>query len=185
MSEPAIDLSQFTGFPGEIRPYLCNPIRVDGYLYATNGHLMVRIEDDGRDVPETDFNPTGAWPKEWPVQWHRITDDVPEGNKEVCNWCGGNGRSEGEICDECYGRGVFQEHFSVSLLGAVCSSVYLKQLNDLPGAAWGVLPRSGEGPDSLFCAQGDGWRAVLMPLRWGDEPTDASVASEPVSEAVA
>lgn len=40
-----MDITKFCA-PGDIRHYVHKPMRHEGYLYATTGHIAVRIEDD-------------------------------------------------------------------------------------------------------------------------------------------
>jgi len=47
-----INLQPFCAGPDELRYYLQNPWRQDGRIFATNGHIMIAIDDDGRECGE-------------------------------------------------------------------------------------------------------------------------------------
>ncbi len=44
-----IDLQKFCGGEDELRAVLRSPFRTCGRIAATNGHLIVAIDDDGRE----------------------------------------------------------------------------------------------------------------------------------------
>lgn len=102
----AIDLTRFTGVE-DFREYLNAPWRRDGKLYATNGHIMVEIHDDGRDVPAFDKHPNclAIFEKHRPCEFVSIPEiavAVP------CNVCEGKGMYYREMCPDCDGEGEFK-----------------------------------------------------------------------------
>ena len=100
----------------DIRVSLNRIFKKGDYLYATNGHVIVSVKDDGTETcPDNDaLAPNGevilqrekcAGPGFVPLRF-----DEPQ-DKEKCTSCGGSGKiAEREICDSCNGNGSF-EHY--------------------------------------------------------------------------
>lgn len=89
------------------REYLNAPWRRDGKLYATNGHFMIEIADDGREAPEFKNHPDCAkiFAKHTPSEFGSIpalVEAVP------CQCCKGRGMCYSEPCPDCNGRGEFR-----------------------------------------------------------------------------
>ena len=95
------------------RAYLHKPMRHDGYLYATNGHIAVRIADD----PAIDAGPMPQSLQNSILQ--KMAEDTEErtwqpvpvfdkANLRDCSYCNGTGRVK--MCPACNGYGAF-EHF--------------------------------------------------------------------------
>jgi hypothetical protein len=91
----------------DIRYYLLNPIRRDGFLYATNGHIAVCIPDN----PEIDASNDETRPDFSFI--HKAMAEITEFNPvsvempppATCPTCGGAGfRVE---CPDCDGDGTF------------------------------------------------------------------------------
>jgi len=105
-----MDITKFCG-PGDIRHYLHKPMRHDGYIYATNGHIAVRIVDD----PSIDANPIDeklsrtlpAMLDEDAVEraW-RPVPAVDTSCARPCPTCEGTGRTV--ECESCDGNGEFE-----------------------------------------------------------------------------
>ena len=90
----------------EPREYLREPFLHKGFIYATNGHMAIRISDNGK-VQEN---------KDAPKNIHSLFDvvindfiDIPALPKKVpCEYCDGDGKGRAkEECDECDGNGSF------------------------------------------------------------------------------
>lgn len=100
-----IELERFCGVE-DFREYLNAPWRRDGKLYATNGHVMVEIADDGREAPAYDKHPNclALFAKHAPGEFRAI----PHLAKAVaCRVCEGRGMVYREMCPDCDGKGEF------------------------------------------------------------------------------
>lgn len=91
----------------DIRLYLLNPIRRDGYLYATNGHIAVCIPDNpeinaSADETRPDFSFIHKAMAEI-SDFGTVVAELPPPVK--CPACGGSGYSV--KCDDCDGEGTF------------------------------------------------------------------------------
>lgn len=107
-----IDLQKFCAYDGAIfNTVLTVPVYDNGFTYATNGHLCVRIPGEHAEprtvaYPNveklfTENPPSGKWqePPQCEVQYNR------------CSRCGGVGKAT--ICPDCDGDGVlyfYAEH---------------------------------------------------------------------------
>jgi hypothetical protein len=106
-----IDLQPFCA-KRDIRTYLNTPLSLDNYTYASNGHLLIRV-DRRNDTPEYDNIPeklTDSF-RSLPEQalqklgtetgTLRLAEFEPE--LTICNECGGTGLTH--VCPECEGTG--------------------------------------------------------------------------------
>lgn len=100
-------LQKFCASATEARYYLCKPWRFNGSIYATNGHMLICIPDDGREEVDPhgkhpDASKVIGQPAVTPfIKIPGLADPIP------CERCGGKG-SHGEVaCDECNGSGTF------------------------------------------------------------------------------
>lgn len=105
----SFDLQRFCAID-DIRDYLLKPWRFDGWVYATNGHICVRVPDNGSpDTPER----TSKHPKAHELFVNTFGDgpdflpmpDLPAG--EECPSCKGAGLFSAKKCEACDGEGVF------------------------------------------------------------------------------
>lgn len=106
-------LQKFVARPAEERFYFTKPYRKDGFLYATDGGILVRVTDD----PEvTDVDDSGRYPDcEKLLQRHDFDPGpfVPlaferPAEPPACKPCKGSGQVA--VCPSCDGRGEF-EHY--------------------------------------------------------------------------
>lgn len=107
-----MDITKFCA-SGDIRHYLNKPMRYDGYIYATNGHIAVRIADD----PSIEADPISEQlSKKLPAMldedaadrtWHKVPEVDTRAAKR-CRTCDGAGRVVD--CASCDGVGEF-EHY--------------------------------------------------------------------------
>lgn len=90
----------------DYREYLNAPWRRDGKLYATNGHFMVEIADDGREAAAFDKQPDCAalFAKHLPGEFGAIPELPPA---IACKVCEGRGMCYREMCPDCDGDGHF------------------------------------------------------------------------------
>lgn len=92
------------------RHYLHKPMRHDGFLYATNGHVAVRIEDD----PAIDAGPMperlqDSLPKLLSDNEERTWRPFPQidpSSLRACPFCNGSGCAD--ECPACDGEGEFE-----------------------------------------------------------------------------
>ncbi len=104
-----MDITKFCA-PGDIRHYVHKPMRHEGYLYATTGHIAVRIEDD----PAIEAEPmpanlqNGVLLKMATDTTDRTWRPVPQVNRataQPCPYCDGTGRVV--ACPDRDGDGEF------------------------------------------------------------------------------
>lgn len=144
MSE--IDLQPFCSTDPD-RAYLMQPWTREGFTWATNGHILVRVPARREVVgnPEApnaarimachvgaEFSPLPA------VKW----PDEPERKK--CEICSGSGRDPEfptHLCFECEGDGNgFQPLTSVLIRGVPFQVKYVRMIAALPGTEFAVSP---------------------------------------------
>lgn len=99
----------------DIRYYLEKPIRQDGHLYATNGHILVRIEDDPATEARTACvkDDQGHAPpncaallKTLVAEWFLPIDVSALPEPGACKACSGSGAVL--ECPDCDGKGEFE-----------------------------------------------------------------------------
>lgn len=108
MTLPSETLQRFCATLDDPRDYLQKPFRQAGMIYATNGHFLVEIADDGRLLEY-------ASPERLPkvktiIDRLRPADFVPIPDMlEMipCATCGGAGMHARAECPECDGAGEF------------------------------------------------------------------------------
>lgn len=95
----------------EIRDYLCKPWRKDGLIYATNGHVLIEFDDDGREA--VDWSPSHPLGDKIFVKYP-AREFVPMPalgairSKHRCARCCGKGFHFVVDCDDCDGFGGFE-----------------------------------------------------------------------------
>lgn len=107
-----MDIAKFCA-TNDPRDYLLKPMRHEGYLYATNGHIAVRIADDpaidAEPMPQSMLNTIMLKMAEDAEE--RTWQPVPAIDKSSlrnCPHCDGTGRAA--RCPACDGEGEF-EHY--------------------------------------------------------------------------
>jgi hypothetical protein len=164
-----IDLQLFCANERDIRSFLWVPFSRGGYVYATNGHLAVRVPADGYTGYCVDSEP-GRHPK----TIERPFDEAFAGTIDFqslhtlpamvdCNFCNGTGviddSDEGpNDCVFCGGSG--KDHNAQLVGNAHYALHYLHLLNKLPGLR--IAPR---GVSTMAALTFDGGQALLMPVR--------------------
>jgi hypothetical protein len=85
---------------------MCTPSRIDGFVYATNGHIAIRVKDD----PELLVSDVVKF-KSLPAMFVKNVDEwgsIPELPPIIpCKTCKGSGKQYKTRCDECDGDGNF------------------------------------------------------------------------------
>lgn len=104
-----MDITNFCA-PGDIRSYMHKPMRHDGYLYATNGHIAVRIEDDpaieAEPMPANLQNVLQNMSTDTTERAWRPVPQVNGADAKPCAYCDGTGRAV--QCPDCDGDGEFE-----------------------------------------------------------------------------
>lgn len=138
-----IDLVPFTGID-DFRDYLNAPWRRDGKLYATNGHFMIELADDGRDVPAYDKHPncTAQFDKRTPGTFGALPEIPPA---EPCSFCNGKGMCYHEGCPDCDAKGEFQH------------GMHDYECKRCDGDGWFTFPETPAGEKPSRCAACDGF----------------------------
>ena len=101
-----VDLQRFCADDFDPREYLRKPIPHKGYLYATNGHVLVRVaapEHAGALAEKPDFDAVVG--KYIQAEGHAPLPPLPAGKK--CKDCNGTGMVLMAECADCDGEGDF------------------------------------------------------------------------------
>lgn len=101
-------LMRFVAPETDIRTHLTKPMRQDGFLYASDGWIAVRVLDDqaieaGEHPAKSNISKIFDKPIQ-PEALHPLPE-LPAAIK--CKHCGGSGIQYFSICDECDGEGSF------------------------------------------------------------------------------
>lgn len=147
-----MDITKFCA-TNDPRHYLHKPMRHDGFLYATTGHIAVRIEDD----PAIEAEPMPASLQNSVLQ-KMATDDtdrtwrpVPQVNgatAKPCAYCDGMGRVV--ACPDCDGDGEF-EHGD-----------YMYECKSCDASGWVAAPSKGVEQKCLdCCGSGVSWQETV------------------------
>ena len=147
-----MDITKFCA-PGDIRHYLHKPMRHEGFLYATNGHIAVRVADD----PAIEAEPMPANLQNSVLQkmatdtTDRTWRPVPQVNgaaAKPCAYCDGTGRVV--ECPDCDGDGEF-EHGDHTYECKACDA-----------SGWVASPIKGAGAKCHDChVSGISWQETV------------------------
>lgn len=182
-----IDMKKFCAKEKEATRDLSNPIVFDGFLYASNGEIIVRIPGCGKNSlndygpkfesifernPRENFKPLV---KKLPAA-RKCIECEGAGEIDQCLECNGSGSfmrgthsyccqncNNGEIkkfiCNGCNGSGE-DTVFSVKIEGVALQLTYLRMIIDLPNIqiAFGTK-------ESAARFAFDGGQGLLMPMR--------------------
>jgi hypothetical protein len=165
-----LDLKRYCGNDREIREHLRTPFELNGHVYATNGHILVRVSAD--DYPGHVPYIQGKHPTnvdglviagiDAPGEYIAMPN-VAEPNK--CKRCKGTGidpefADEGpEDCWDCGGSGY--ERLAITDIGGTTFATrYVWLLGQLPGAQ--IKPLGMKPP---ACIRFHGGYALLMSCR--------------------
>lgn len=170
---PPLDLQQFCG-TDETRHYLMKPFSRDGFTWATNGHILVRVALRP-DVPDVDkkFNQNGPLKDIDGATFFRPKFDLPpKPAKGECPTCDGRGFAHDcpdcECqCETCDGSGESdgERLFSTSIGPKIFALNYVRQMLSLRGIELATLPETADENPMLF--RFDGGVGALMPMRGG------------------
>lgn len=101
-----IDLKLFCASENDIRSYLAKPMEIDGFLYATNGHIAIRVKGKAEEYIEVPASTSEQLIKIFAnceEYKYRALPEISEPKKYDCGICKGTGKVT--ICDECAGEG--------------------------------------------------------------------------------
>jgi hypothetical protein len=168
---PMLDLQQFCG-ADEFRPYLMKPFSRNGFTYAANGHIMVRVALRA-DVPETTakFDPEKPLKGIDQAKFFHPSFELPPAPTErgECVSCSGRGYEHDCpdcecICERCHGSGNMdiESRISASVGPTPFSLHYIRQMLSLPGIEIEELPVDKSEKPLFF--RFEGGVGALMPL---------------------
>ena len=160
-----IDLRPFCANKYEIRTGLHKPWRDGAWVYATNGHMMVRVPAESlQDAPLRD---AASQPANAPTMFRTLLENMsgefllmpPLPDDLVCDFCDGGGADDdGDECPECFGTKHAFTYFALGDSGF--NLHYLHLLAALPQAR--IRTQSEKVAAALIF---DGGQALLMPMR--------------------
>jgi hypothetical protein len=143
-----IDLQQFCG-DDETRPYLMKPFTRNGYTWATNGHILVRVAARADALPiEKDVNTEKVIEGIGNATFHRPSFQLPPAPTEagVCPDCDGRGAAHDCpdcecTCQKCNGRGDLDvEKMTSTTIGPKFYNLhYVRMILSLPGIELSVV----------------------------------------------
>lgn len=165
-----IDLLQFCHKTDD-RPYLMKPHRIGAFTYATNGHILVRVDAVEGDEMSDGFPGIGSLKR-------TLSSDVgvgqfvpigalsfPDNKRVICDFCGGAGQLDDDDdpaieCPDCDGIGNVEKLRSVSIDGVNFQDKYVGWIAALPDARISRPPP----PVDPMRFQFTGGVGVLMPM---------------------
>ena len=110
MTTPQIDLQKFCAHDGDPREYLHAPWACKGWMYATNGHIMVRVPCPDQADAEPDHKPAktapGMFDDAGKAKYMPLPKRIPV--PRTCSKCAGAGKYLHIPCGECDGKGTFK-----------------------------------------------------------------------------
>lgn len=166
------------------REYLNKPIRRSGYLYASNGHIGIRVPDDAEidanetnqihnlselfECGEVDYHPLPEIPAPVPCS---CCNGTGKRYMTKCDECDGTGKiktsrkteqpESWEACEECDGMGEARLPQSLTKVGAhAYQNRYLRKIVALPGSRI-EHANSLSGAHFIF----DGGVGIIMPCK--------------------
>lgn len=163
-----LDLKPFCSTKEHVRE-IREPFPRGEFVYATNGHIMVRVPRQG-DMAEVEraphaeklFDKTPLLPlSPFPV----LT--IPPAKKVECANCGGGTESIHDcpdcncVCTICGGAGEVEVQTTCEVNGAIFDTKYVRLIQTLPGVLFPTSPAKLEGNRFTF----EGGEGMLMPCR--------------------
>lgn len=177
-----IDLQKFCGNEW-YRPYLHKPFTRDGFTWATNGHVIVRVDPVDGVEPLSDKQPLNVGATVAGLEMANFftpSFDLPPAQEPTmveCAWCEGRGTVHdcpdcGCICEDCDGKKMVQsEPTSSTTIGGVYFTLrYVHLICSLPGLqiAHTAIAKGPALKPLLF--RFDGGVGALMPRTSKSDP---------------
>lgn len=160
-----IDLRPFCANEWEDRIGLQKPWRDGAWVYATNGHMVVRVP--ANSVQDAPLRDAASQPANPPKMFAELHDGMegefllmpPLPADVVCDFCDGGGAADdGDECPKCFGTKHAFTYFTLGDSGF--NLHYLHLLSALPQ----VRIRT-QGTKTAGALIFDGGQALLMPMR--------------------
>lgn len=166
-----LDLQQFCG-TDPCRSYLMKPFSRDGFTWATDGHILVRVQLRP-EIPDVDkkFSPQAVLAGIDDLKFCHPSFELPSAPTGIgqCDACEGRGHMhacpdcECE-CEACGGSGEMnpERQMSTSIGLKIFSLYYARQMLSLPDVeiAWPI-----EADEKPLLFRFDGGAGALMPMR--------------------
>lgn len=183
-----LDLKPFCS-TDETRPYLLKPFSRDGFTYATNGHIMVRVALR-HDVPDVDkkFNQNAPLAGVDETTFFRPSFELPPAPTQTgeCTLCEGRGFDHDCpdcecVCEICKGEGNVdvEKNISTAVGPTLFALNYVRQILSLAGVEIATLPKKANEKPLLF--RFDEGVGALMPLR-GEKADHVDIKFAPLTE---
>lgn len=159
----ATDLKPFCS--DETRPSISLPFHEDGWTYATDGRIIIRVpkREDITEVPDRPpvVSKTALKFNHDEISgWEPLPENIPPLHKETCRACG-NGTDSRDYCDECEGEGEFDFPESVPVGKKLIANKYLLLILTLPNP---VIAPNATGIHEACPFKFDGGVGLVMPI---------------------
>jgi len=155
-----IDLQPFCS-TWQSRPQIKRPFSRDGYTYATDGRVIVRVARRKRykenpDAPDVSVCGTFAYRG----ITKKLPRPIPKTQKAICDSCG-NDRRYRVSCDNCNGTGRVHKYVYVRVGSRFIDAKYLHLLAKLPNIR---IQQAGHTNSPAYFSF-DGGCGYIMPLQ--------------------
>lgn len=165
-------IEELKAFCGDTFSRTQEPWSHEGFTFATNGHIMVRVP---QMVEVTEGEPIKGMmarilPYGTPSEWYPLSGiAVPPAQEQECESCEGGRETVHDcpectcVCDECDGTGRILDAKGRDPIIVGCAGFqtkYLRMLSTLPGCEIGPISEFAIAPFRF-----DGGDGVLMPMR--------------------
>jgi hypothetical protein len=164
-----IDLRQFCGTQPD-RPYLHDPFSLGAFTYATNGHIIVRVDRLADARREGDMPSKKAVERILSVHngaaFLPVSDvSIPTPSVLDCHFCDGRGTKHDCpgcrcLCPHCNGTRHANEKRSINIGGIPFDVEYITQILALPSPELGASPKERDPMPFRFA----GGIGCLMPI---------------------
>jgi len=168
-----IDLQPFCSVD-DYRPGLMTPWAFNGWKYATDGRMAVRVPtDEPDDSNEPHKRPNAAAIFQGFDVTGLVSFAIPKlkgVHEKKCPSCNGYGHSTCDHghqheCTDCDETGVIEEWPKADIGGNDFSERYLSKIVNLPGLLFFAQSANMEALKPAFFAFGKNGQGILMPIR--------------------
>lgn len=163
-----LDLKPFCSTKEHVRE-IREPFPRGDFLYATNGHIMVRVPRPA-DAVEVERAPHAEklWDKTPLLELAPLPAmTLPAVKKVDCASCGGGTESIHDCpncnceCDTCGDQGEIEVQTTCEVNGTIFDTKYVRLIQTLPGVMFPTSPPKDVGAKFTF----DGGEGMVMPCR--------------------